>query len=41
LFDKYYLPVLFGQGELGDALKTINKETKILIKEGKDLVGVE
>lgn len=41
LFDKYYLPVLFGQGELDDALKTINKETKILIKEGKDLVGVE
>lgn len=41
LFDKYYLPVLFGQGNLDEALDTINKETEILIKEGKDLVGVE
>lgn len=41
LFDKYYLPVLYDQGELNDALKTINSETEILIKEGKDLVGAE
>lgn len=41
LFDKYYLPVLFGKSTLSDALKTINSETEILIEEGKDLVGVE
>ncbi len=40
LFDKYYLPVLFGKGELDDALKTIGKETEILVEEGKELVGV-
>ena len=41
LFDKYYLPVLYGRENLDDALKTINQETEILIKEGKDLVGAE
>ena len=41
LFDKYYLPVLFGKENLENALKTINKETEILIKEGKDLVGAK
>lgn len=41
LFDKYYLPVLFDRENLDEALKTINKETEILIKEGKDLVGAK
>ena len=41
LFDKYYLPVLFDREDLDKALKTINKETEILIKEGKDLVGAK
>ena len=41
LFDKYYLPVLYDRSTLEDAMKTINKETEILIKEGKDLVGAK
>lgn len=41
LFDKYYLPVLFGRDNLGNALETINDETEILISEGKELVGAE
>lgn len=38
LFDKYYLPVLYGREKLDKALATIDKEAKILIKEGKTLV---
>lgn len=41
LFDKYYVPVLYGQSTLEDALSTINKETEILIEEGKELSGVD
>lgn len=41
LFDKYYLPVLFEREDFDKALETINKETEILIKEGKELVGAE
>lgn len=41
LFDKFYLPVLYGKSTLEDAMKTINKETEILISEGKDLVGAD
>lgn len=37
LFDKYYVPVLYDQSNLEDALSTIDSETKILIEEGKDL----
>jgi len=41
LFDKFYLPVLYGKSTLDDAMKTINKETEILISEGKELVGAD
>ena len=41
LFDKFYLPVLYDKSTLKDAMKTINKETEILISEGKDLVGAD
>ncbi len=37
LFDKYYVPVLYDQSNLKDALSTINSETEILIEEGKEL----
>lgn len=37
LFDKYYVPVLYGQSDLDEALSTINSETEILIEEGKEL----
>ena len=39
LFDKYYLPVLYGRNNLTDALKTINHETELLVEEGKQLMG--
>lgn len=39
LFDKYYLPVLYGRDKMENALKTINRETEILVEEGKALVG--
>lgn len=39
LFDKYYLPVLYGRGSLEDGLKTINKEVELLVEEGKELTG--
>lgn len=41
LFDKFYLPVLYNKSTLADAMKTINKETELLISEGKDLVGAD
>ena len=41
LFDKYYLPILFGRDNLDNAMKTINSETEILIGEGKELVGAK
>lgn len=39
LFDKFYLPVLYGKSTLEDAMKTINEEVKVLVEEGKELMG--
>lgn len=41
LFDKFYLPVLYGKNSLDSAMKTINSETEILVQEGKELVGAD
>lgn len=41
LFDKFYLPILYGKTDLDTAMKTIDSETKILIEEGKELVGAK
>ena len=39
LFDKFYLPVLYGRSDLDTAMKTINEEVEILVDEGKELMG--
>lgn len=39
LFDKFYLPVLYGKSDLKSAMKTINEEVEILVEEGKELMG--
>jgi ABC-type glycerol-3-phosphate transport system substrate-binding protein len=41
LFDKYYVPYLYGKSTLKEAMQKINYNTKILIGEGKDLMGVD
>lgn len=41
LFDKYYLPVLYEKSTLDEAVKNVNKETVILVEEGKELVGID
>lgn len=41
LFDKYYLPVLYKKSTLDEAVKNVNKETVILVEEGKELVGID
>ncbi|NLB80855.1 MAG: extracellular solute-binding protein [Clostridiaceae bacterium] len=40
-FEKYYIPVLFGQDTLDNALQKINDELNILTKEGKEILGVD
>lgn len=39
LFDKFYLPVLYGKTTLESAMKTINGEVEVLVEEGKELMG--
>ena len=39
LFDKFYLPVLYGKSTLENAMKTINSEVEVLVEEGKELMG--
>ena len=41
LFDKYYLPVLYKRSTLDEAMESINREAEILIKEAKEVAGVE
>jgi multiple sugar transport system substrate-binding protein len=40
-FEKYYVPVLFEQDTLDSALEKINNEFNILIREGKEILGVD
>lgn len=39
LFDKYYNPVLYGEGTLEEACERIDAEARKLIEEGKQIVG--
>jgi multiple sugar transport system substrate-binding protein len=41
LFDKYYLPVLYGRSTFDEAMESINREAEILIKEAKEVAGVK
>jgi multiple sugar transport system substrate-binding protein len=40
LFDKYFVPVLYGKGTLDEACANIEKEANTLIAEGKEIAGV-
>ncbi len=40
-FNKYYIPALYGEMTLDEALKAMEEDIEILISEGKEIAGVE